>query len=103
MTFDPKPLLKGLGSAANVAGQIATDKAINGRRVRSDFSQFDMTQGQLLENVVLDTTQSASHGLKRVPKGAIVLKSSPPGLAVASTTSSTITFTAAGTVTAWVI
>lgn len=32
MTFDPTPLLKGFGAAADVAGQIATDKAINGRR-----------------------------------------------------------------------
>lgn len=32
MTFDPTPLLKTFGAAADVAGQIATDKAINGRR-----------------------------------------------------------------------
>lgn len=102
MTFDPKPLLKGFGAVADVATQIATDKAVNSRRTRSDFSQFDITQGQLIENATLDATNSVAHALKRVPKGAIILSASTD-LYVIGLSSSAVTFSGAGTVTAWVV
>jgi len=75
---DTKPLLKGFGAAADVARQIATDKAVNSRRTRSNT--FDIAQGQLIEEYEL--TGSAEHAqltyvphsLGRVPKGVLVLK-----------------------------
>jgi hypothetical protein len=78
---DTKPLLKGFGAAADVAGQIATDKAVNSRRTRSNFSQVDITQGQLIEDAVLitDTTGNSNkipHQLNRVPHGAIIVEMS---------------------------
>lgn len=84
---DPRPLLKGFGAAADVAGQIATDKAINGRRqskgatasdaaVQGLRGSVDITDGQLIENHDLSsgTPTVVPHSLGRVPVGAIVLK-----------------------------
>lgn len=102
---DTKPLLKGFGATADVAGQIATDKAVNSRRTRSSFTQFDIANGQLLEDVVPDPVElTVSHGLNRVPSGALVLKSSSPGnINFVSATSSALIFDATGTVTVWVV
>jgi hypothetical protein len=84
---DPKPLLKGFGAAADVAGQIATDKAINSRRQSKGSTSedarieglgggVDITDGQLIENHDLSagTPYIVPHNLGRVPVGAIVLK-----------------------------
>jgi len=93
---DTKPLLKGFGAAAGVARQIATDKAVNSRRlsrVSSDIAQeererlvaFDVTDGQLIEDYLLDGTAPETrytdvpHALGRTPKGAWVLKVVDPG------------------------
>jgi hypothetical protein len=73
---DTKPLLKGFGAAADVIGQIATDKAVNSRRVRSDFQQFDITDGQLIVGADLANPAHPTyieHKLGRVPNGAIVV------------------------------
>jgi hypothetical protein len=100
---DTKPLLKGFGAAADVIGQIATDKAVNSRRVRSDFQQFDITDGQLIEDVTTDTDKLIYHGLKRSPKGAVVLKSDQ-AVVVIGTTDSSVEFDVAGAlVTLWVV
>jgi hypothetical protein len=105
MTFDPKPLLKGFGAAADVAGQIATDKAVNSRRTRSDFSQYDITKGQLLTDLTLETGEDIfPHSLGRVPTGAFVLKAGDSAVCV-STTLDTVSIkgTAADIVTVWVV
>jgi len=100
---DTKPLLKGFGALADVAGQIATDKAVNSRRTRSNFSQFDITQGQLLENVTTDENAKVTHALGRKPKGAIILFSSAP-LTVQALSETALTFDTAGVVaTMWVV
>ena len=83
---DPKPLLKGFGAAVDVAGQIATDKAINGRRQTSVSSQIErdeeaslsdnLSDGELIENYALaDGTNQTTvpHSLGRVPRGAVVM------------------------------
>jgi len=101
---DTKALLKGFGAAADVAGQIATDKAVNSRRVRSSFSQFDITNGQLIEDAVSDPdTKSVPHGLNRVPKGALVLKASTGVVVEGVTRTEVILDTASAEVTLWVV
>lgn len=103
MTIDTKPLLKGFGAAADVAGQIATDKAVNSRRVRSDFLRFDLSNGQLLKDVTSDANGQIAHGLKRIPEGAIVLKSENPVIVI-DTNSTVITLDQPGEkVTVWVV
>lgn len=101
---DTKALLKGFGATADVAGQIATDKAVNSRRIRSNFSQFDITSGQLIEDAVTDTvTKSVPHGLRRVPMGAIVLKSDQ-AVFVENATEDVVTLNVADAlVTLWVV
>jgi hypothetical protein len=110
VTFDPTPLLKGFGAAADVIGQIATDKAINGRRnskgstkadgdlaiLRGDFVRseqdeaeraeilrggVDITDGQLIEDHIMGGSYQVPHELGRVPVGAIVIKRDPGGAA----------------------
>jgi hypothetical protein len=92
---DTKPLLKGFGAAADVIGQIATDKAVNSRRQSSESSRlsylaavaaaaptpYDISQGQLLEDYDLGPSNPATvpHSLGRLPMGAIVLKSDASG------------------------
>ena len=105
---DTKPLLKGFGAAADVVGQIATDKAVNSRRVRSNFLQFDITQGQLIEDGVVPTGETevaVPHLLGRVPAGALVLKSSDFNIHITEATERTVTVDSpAGTVfTIWVV
>jgi hypothetical protein len=108
---DTKALLKGFGAAADVAGQIATDKAINSRRVRSNFSQFDITNGQLVSATLLGTGDPLSspsiisHGLGRVPSGVIILQPNPGGAECEAmdATSLTIAGTLQSTVTLWVV
>jgi len=91
---DPTPLLKGFGAAADVVGQIATDKAINGRRKSPTTSKLDaeaeeratveagrlkISDGELLEDVALTDgggTQSIPHTLGRRAIGAVVTKNS---------------------------
>jgi hypothetical protein len=93
VTFDPTPLLKVFGATADVAGQIATDKAINGRRRSKGETATDALQsltaqgsedgsvriedGQLF--VDFDLSEPAvpgtiAHDLGRTPVGAIVVK-----------------------------
>ena len=100
---DTKPLLKGFGAAADVATQIATDKAVNSRRVRSNFSQFDITGGQLIENATAGTDGTVAHNLGKTPKGAIILASSA-SCYVSAVSSSVVTINLPGaTVTLWVV
>ena len=100
---DTKALLKGFGAAADVAGQIATDKAVNSRRVRSNFSQFDITNGQLIEDAISDPDGYVAHQLARVPKGAVVLKSDQE-VAVTGSTETTVTLDQPGAVvTLWIV
>jgi hypothetical protein len=112
MTFDPKPLLKGFGAAADVAGQIATDKAVNSRRTRSGFIQFDITNGQLIRDERLLGSGSPlaepsviDHGLGREPTGVIILEPNPGTAVCVSVTSSTVTVsgTLGELVTMWVV
>lgn len=113
---DPTPLLKGFGAAADVAGQIATDKAINGRRrskgataaagalaqfeeeaVRSEQDAaaraealrggVDITDGQLIEDHAMGGSYQVAHNLGRVPVGAIVIKNSSSSVPVCTGTS----------------
>lgn len=70
---DTRPLFKGFGTAADVVRQIATDKAVNSRRIRSRFPKFDPTQGELLHNVTTSATGTLPHSLGRVPNGAVAL------------------------------
>lgn len=109
---DTKPLLKGFGAAAGVARQIATDKAVNSRRVRSDFTQFDITGGQLIEDYQLNPVDPGSptkvpHKLGRVPAGAIIMKLASAGYAHCSAASEThvsiIHSQADDVVTLWVV
>lgn len=82
---DPKPLFKTFGSGADVVGQIATDKAVNARRLTdASSSLFDITQGQLIEDHLLSSSGTGFvageilHDLGRVPTGVIVLKQDLP-------------------------
>jgi len=101
---ETKPLLKGFGAAANVVGQIATDKAVNSRRTRSDFLQFNIADGQLLENVTPNpTTGAVPHGLRRIPKGAFILSSPAPAACTGLTQSTVIINPTAGPVTLWIV
>jgi F0F1-type ATP synthase assembly protein I len=90
---DTRPLLKGFGAAADVIGQIATDKAVNSRRLTSISSTIEQTKdravesvaaiadsailyGELVSNVDLATTTPlgyVDHSLGRTPVGAIVV------------------------------
>ena len=106
---DTKPLLKGFGAAADVAGQIATDKAVNSRRTRSSFTQFDITNGQLLVGNLIDWyTKTIEHGLGRVPNGGMIVGADGLGeiefkRGTATTTTFDVISTAIGiTVDIWV-
>ena len=72
---DPKPLLKAFGAGADVIGQIATDKAINGRRQKSSTFVFDITDGVLLEIALKNGAAWYPVEMSRVPAGAVILKS----------------------------
>jgi hypothetical protein len=99
MTFDPKPLLKGFGAAADVAGQIATDKAVNSRRLTDISSRLvseagdlasinsgytsgvrasaNPSNGELLTGVPIATIlEEVEHNLGRTPYGAMIIGSS---------------------------
>jgi hypothetical protein len=101
---DTKPLLKGFGAAADVIGQIATDKAVNSRRTRSNFTQFDITNGQLVEDATTtDPEKLVYHGLKRAPRGVIVLKSDQAVVVVGTTDLSVELDVAGALVTLWIV
>ena len=97
---DPTPLLKGFGAAANVASQIATDKAINGRRqskgetaadadqqIAGGFAAQDAAEaaelqggveiqnGQLIKNHNMATAPAGRvpHSLGRIPNGGFAI------------------------------
>jgi hypothetical protein len=100
---DTKPLLKGFGAVADVAGQIATDKAVNSRRVRSNFSQFDLTNGQLIEDATVNDDGNVAHKLKQMPKGALVLKSDQAVVVTGVTRSAVAIDVVGALVTIWVV
>ena len=100
---DTKPLLKGFGAVADVATQIATDKAVNSRRVRSDFSQFDITKGQLIEDATVDDDGNVAHQLKQTPKGALILKSDQVVVVTGATRSAVALDVVGAVVTIWVV
>lgn len=101
---DTRALLKTFGEGVDSIAQIATDKAVNARR--QTVSSFDITRGQLLENITLPATNPIPHSLGRVPKGALLLLSTG-GVEVFCTkaTVSTVTLTAPSSTTAtvWVV
>jgi hypothetical protein len=124
---DTKPLLKGFGAAADVIGQIATDKAVNSRRLTSISSAIEQTKDRALESVtagsaILDgqliedaelvedaegDENKIPHNLNRVPYGAILVKMSADAggeTHCRSTTVNDVTIASsrAGTVTLWV-
>jgi hypothetical protein len=88
---DTKPLLMGFGATADVATQIATDKAINSRRQSAESSRlsflatraaaeagepepYDISQGELIEGTLDPASPTTfTHSLGRTPNGAIVL------------------------------
>jgi hypothetical protein len=76
---DTKALLKGFGAASDVAGQIATDKAVNARRLRpKSYAHFDITAGQLLTFTFpsgTTGTERVLHGLGKTP--SLVLRAEP--------------------------
>lgn len=80
---DTKPLLKGFGAAADVIGQIATDKAVNSRRTRSDKfdiqqETFDITKGELVKaGTIPSGTTLVAHNLGTEPKGVFILFADP--------------------------
>ena len=76
-------LLKTFGKGAtDVVLQLATDKALR-RKTTGTVRGFDITSGQLVEEVTLPglgsppagTTHHIKHTLARVPQGALVLRS----------------------------
>ena len=83
---DTKPLLKFLGAGANVATQIATDKAVSSRRQTN--STFEMNKGSLLEGkkilMGVQKPQSFTHGLGRIPRAVFVSQPSDPSVEVVS-------------------
>jgi len=73
MTFDPTPLLKTFGAAADVAGQIATDKAINGRRQSKGETDTDaelQIEAGLAEKSAEDAAELA--GGVRIQDGQLI-------------------------------
>lgn len=77
---DTKPLLKGLGAAADVVSQIATDKAVNSRRLRP--GSLDLSGAQLVERVLKGGAQTVPHRLGRLPSAAWTARAEPGVLAV---------------------
>ena len=62
---DTKPLLKGFGALADVASQIATDKAVNSRRQRPNtYATSNLLSNPSIVQITFDnaTTGSASVG-----------------------------------------
>jgi hypothetical protein len=102
---DTKPLLKGFGAAVDVAGQIATDKAVNSRRVRPNT--FDVTRGTILVTPLTNGTAEYKHDLGRVPVGAMTMISPEASeFRILSTSVQSITIWASGAiadVTLWVV
>jgi hypothetical protein len=72
---DTRPLLKGFGALADVAGQIATDKAVNSRRQRP--SNIDIASGVAVPVTLRSGIQWYPHGLGRTPVGALVMLKPP--------------------------
>jgi hypothetical protein len=124
---DTRPLLKGFGAAADVIGQIATDKAVNSRRLTPISAAIEQAKnsvvegavagsaildGQLIEDatIVDDTTgvlNKIPHNLNRVPSGAILVKMSATASGEThcrSTTVNDVTIASSvpGTATLWV-
>jgi len=130
MTFDPTPLLKGFGAAADVAGQIATDKAINGRRRSKGETATDaagqiaaglaersaeeaaelaggvrLQDGQLIEDWDMATppTGRVPHNLGRIPFGGFVVKGTGTATIVDTVHEDYVEFnTASGTYSVWI-
>jgi hypothetical protein len=101
----------GFGAAADVATQIATEKSINPRRQSAESSRltqqsaslagsFDITDGELIEDVVVAGLVAVPHNLGRVPTGAfVILASGIEAVVCLVTTASEVTLGASGTVT----
>jgi hypothetical protein len=74
---DTKALLKGFGAASDVAGQIATDKAVNARRLRPETYDsehyLDSFFGQpTIVEVTFNNTDTASVDVGQATRAAIV-------------------------------
>lgn len=97
-------LLKGFGAGADVFRQLATDKALR-RKSTGTFSGFDITDGELLEDLRLtpSNVEEFPHNLRRVPVGAFILKGAEVAVCTAVTASTiTIKGSVDTLVTVWV-
>jgi hypothetical protein len=85
-------MLKGFGIGADVIGQLATDKALR-RKSTGVIRGFDMADGELLEDAKITTAAGTEfeHSLRRVPKGALFLKTSASLAYCLGATASTVT------------
>jgi len=106
---DTKPLLKGFGATADVAGQIATDKAVNSRRqskgataagaaaqIAAGLTEqsaeeagirqggVNIQDGELIRdhNMASGTPSRVPHNLGRVPFGALAIYTSSSSTAI---------------------
>jgi hypothetical protein len=100
-----KPLLKGFGAAANVAGQIATDKAVNSRRTRSNFSQFDITKGQMISYTFPAGPEEVPHQLGRKPSSVFIAEPNPDDVSCTATSATSVTLDGppGASVSVWVV
>lgn len=105
---DTRPLLKSFGKAVSVATEIATDKAVNARRLRQgSFPRFDLTDGQMITftfPAATSGTEQVPHGLGRVPT-AVFIAEPNPGVACTAKNAQAITLTgaASNSVSLWVV
>jgi hypothetical protein len=71
-------LLKTFGKGANVALQLANDKALR-RKSTGTVRGFDITSGELIEGIsTINGSNPVPHNLRREAKGAIILSATDP-------------------------
>lgn len=101
---DTRALLKGFGKGADVAQQIATDKAVNSRRVRAGTR--DITVGQIVEVKIMGGTGTAEvpSGFRDAIPTSCNLTSTPgfPNWQITGTVLSVTFSSGDGAVTFWV-